>query len=377
MPPNNPDRRSPGRCRYAIAALGVALWVVQTAQGHVISIVRGAATVHRDRIEVELTINAEDFVHYCGMVAVPGRPLSVDAVERAAARHADHLLEHFIIRNADGERLSGKLISLRTHESAVEVSRESRPHSSHIVYSLEYALIRPPPFLSFQQTIGAGDAGLPSQLYLDVRAAADERGTTLRLTSGGNLETLRLQWPDADSGSRPMIVGPLEELKFIGARMEIGDTSTRIEVDVPMPLLDMFLAIPRAERDFLDPEEQSAGRRAIEQFFRSRLALRIDGQTAEPRDAAISFFGLNAGESTDRSLRLSAWTTRVRATLSYSSSAPPRDAELRWTLFNAAVLEARAVVACENRESVHRLSTYEPILHWRRESMNGNAGVSP
>lgn len=307
-------------------------------------------------------------MHYYGAPAAPGHPYSDDAIDRAAVRHADHLLEHFIIRNAGSERLSGKLVSRRTEASADEPSRDGRPRAPRIVYCLQYALKVPPRFLSFQQTLGAGDAALPSQLYLDVRGAGAEKATTLRLTSGGNLETLRFRWLDAgSSGAPPEIIGPLEALKSIGARLQIDDTETRVQIDLPLPLLETFLNLRRTDRDFLEPSEQRAAQRAVQEYLRGRLPMQINGGSVEPHEVSLAFLDMEplGAANPARTRRRSAWTTRVRVVQSYSTTSKPQAIELRWTLFNPIVLEVQAVIACGNRESVHRLSTYDPILRWK------------
>ncbi|HKQ48269.1 MAG TPA: hypothetical protein VJZ71_09395 [Phycisphaerae bacterium] len=333
---------------------------------HVISIVHGTALVFPDRIDVELTVNAEDFVHYYGASAAQGDSRSDAAIERAAVRHADHLFEHFIIRDVDGERLSGRVVSFDT--IPVEAaSTENGSRHSRIVYLLEYSLTAPPRYLSFQQTLGSGDAGLPSQLYLDVRTEDNEESTALRLTSGGNVETLKLHWPNgARSGDRSEIVGPLEELKSIATRVEIDDAGTRVLIDLPVPLLETFLPVRRTGRDFLESSEHLAAQRAIEEFLHGRLPMQINGRHVEPHATSLNFLDLepDGAANSARRQRRSAWTTRVRVVQSYPTLSMPQAIELQWTLFNPLVLEVQAVIACGHRESIHRLSTYDPILRW-------------
>lgn len=351
---------------WAIAVLCLSGLGSQPAQAHVISILHGTASVLTDRIDVELTVNAEDFVHSYGASADPGHSQSGEPIDRAAARHAVQLLEHFIIRSADGERLSGRLVSRRAKASADVPSREVRLRAPRIIYGFQYVLNIPPRFLSFQQTLGAGDVALPAQLYLDVRAGDSGVSTTLRLTSGGNLETLQFRWPDA-AGAAPKIIGPLEELKSIAARFEIDEAETRIQIDLPLPLLETFLPLRRADRDFLDPSEQQAARSVVQEFLRGHLPLHINGHSAAPRDVSVAFLTLDSTEAAAGALqRVSAWTTRVRAIQSYATSSMPQAIELRWTLFNPLVLEVPAVIARGHQESTHRLSTYQPTLLWKR-----------
>jgi len=49
--------------------------------------------------------------------------------------------------------------------------------------------------------------------------------------------------------------------------------------------------------------------------------------------------------------RLSAWTARVGAILTYSTKGAPGHVELKWTLFNNVMLAARAVVFAYDKGS--------------------------
>jgi hypothetical protein len=333
---------------WIAAAIGLVASFAHPASAHVISIIRGTAVVHAERLEVVLEVNPEDLVHYYG---------SGEITPRAADRHAEHLLEQFVIRDADGDRVMGRVASVRTATSDKSAPRR-------FVYSLEYALASAPEYLTFQQRIGAVDAGLRSQLYLLVRTAGASVTTILRLTSGGNTETLQLQWPDNGSiGARPGIAGPVEELKSVRVRMDVREDGVNLQVDVPFPIMETFLPLRRDRQDFLETGEQEAARLAIQRFLDRRFPLRINGQSAEPHDSAIAFVQLNPA---GRAQRLSAWTTRVRAHLSYPSPELVREVEMGWTLFNAAVLEVQAVVNCNGQETDRRISTYEPDLRWVR-----------
>jgi hypothetical protein len=346
--------------RAAVAAVGLAWALAQPANGHVISIIRGSAVVHRDRAKVELEVNPEDFTHFYGIRAGLGNSASRDVTQRAADRYAQGLLQQFIIRDSDGERVAGRLESMR-------MAAPGDLPAQRFVYFLEYALKTAPGYLSFQQRIGDGDARLPSQLYLVVRAEGSEDAKTLRLTSGGNVETLGFQWPEQGSpGARPGIIGPVEELKSVSARLEVRDDGVQLHVDIPLPLMETFVPQHRDQQDFLETGEQEAAQRGIRRFLEGRFPLRINGGPVEPSKMAIAFVELDSPElkRAGPAQRLSVWTTRVRAKLSYPSPLQVRELELDWTLFNAAVLEVQAVVSCDGRESTRQISTYEPKLHW-------------
>ena len=63
--------------------------------------------------------------------------------------------------------------------------------------------------------------------------------------------------------------------------------------------------------------------------------------------------------------RLSAWTTRVAASLRYPAR-KPRSVSVEWGLFNNAVLSAHALVVAGGQCAEHRFSTYNPSYAWSR-----------
>jgi hypothetical protein len=339
------------------------------AHAHVISIGRGWVVVHPDHLRVEWKVATEDFVHDYGLGTTPARPLTSAAIRRVAARHADYLLKRLIIRDSEGNRLFGKLVS-RTTDPALNANLDrERLLSLRITYVFEYKLKRSPRYLAFQQSPDEGTVESPSQLYLDVSLAGTRRSKIIQLTNGGNVETLKFNWPDVDGG-RPTIVGPIKELKSVLAYIDVADDGVRVTLEVPLPVLETFLHVDRADRDFLEVSEQMTATPRLVAFFRNRTSISINGPVAEPSRARLEFLGADSsGPDTNRpSVRLSTWMTRVRFIQSYEPNSRPERIELRWNVFNPAVLVAEVLVTCGSQRSAHRISTYEPTLRWARSA---------
>ena len=62
--------------------------------------------------------------------------------------------------------------------------------------------------------------------------------------------------------------------------------------------------------------------------------------------------------------RLSAWTARVGAILTYSTKGAPGHVDLKWTLFNNEMLAARAVIFAYDKGSRFTFSPREPVFRW-------------
>jgi hypothetical protein len=62
--------------------------------------------------------------------------------------------------------------------------------------------------------------------------------------------------------------------------------------------------------------------------------------------------------------RLSAWTARVGAILTYSTKGAPGHVDLKWTLFNDEMLAARAVIFAYDKGARFTLYPRTPVYHW-------------
>ena len=72
--------------------------------------------------------------------------------------------------------------------------------------------------------------------------------------------------------------------------------------------------------------------------------------------------GEPGGDAAHLPRRPSAWMSRGQITAEYPSHDFPRKLDLQWTLFNASVLTAHAMVLANGRCIEHDLSVYDPHL---------------
>jgi hypothetical protein len=349
-----------------VAAIGLIPLCSRPVRAHVISIGRGTVVVYPNRLTVELKVTAEDFVHYYGLGTSSKLPLTSEVLLQLAARHAHQLQEHLIIRESEGHQLSGRLISQTMDPALSENLDGERLRSLRVTYLFEYALASTPRHLSFQQAPGEGAAALPSQLYLEARPVGSDDLQVIRLTNGGNVETLKFEWP-GDGGGRPSI-SRVDELQAVVACLDVHEVDVRVTLEIPLPMLETFLSIERADRDFLEVSEQMAAMPRLRAFFQGRNPIWINGQALNASDTKLEFLDIDSSglDKSTHSTRLGAWMTRVTVIQSYKPNSRPDQIELHWNLFNAAVLEAEAIVVCNGRRSNHRISTYEPTLRWSR-----------
>jgi hypothetical protein len=239
-----------------------------------------------------------------------------------------------------------------------------------ISFVLEYAVDRRYRYLSFQQVAIESGAAERSSVILAVRT--DEAPLrTLQLTAGGNVEVVMIQSPElhstfenSDCDQRRFVL--TEAQRTVRVTLAIEDNGARVDLYMPVGLLETWHALGRSQGDFFEIQEQVQSQKQIIRFLASHNPTAINGVRVEGRVTQVSF--LDVGEfvlpPNAHPRRLSAWTSRVHVVISYESSVTPETVELQWTLFNASVLSANAMIFA-NRDCLEiDISSYSPTLEW-------------
>lgn len=364
------------------------------SRAHTVSVVRGTVIVHCDHIVVEMELSAHDIRDIYDVQASPSAD-DESAWRDAAVRSGHRLLSDLAIRDADGVRIAGRLAAT-TLRAGGEAGRERPTHGgvpaglsamndTNVSYTFDYSVDKPPQYLTFQQLPGAGDTMPPSNLVLFVRAAAGGAGRTIQLTQRGNAETLEFAWPVESSvqggpaypGAALAPAGPPayefapgaaddDRFRSMRASIDVGDDGLRVDIHLPLVILESWRPVPRAEGDFLTPSEQAAALPGLREFFAGQNLVLINGEPVRPFVQRLVFLGPDdaLAEPASPPRRLGAWSARVGVSLSYSVGVAPQNVEIRWTLFNNAILTVPAVVTSRGESREHEFSTYAPTLSW-------------
>jgi hypothetical protein len=362
------------KARPALAVIGLVT-VADAARAHTFSLIRGTAVVHPDRVVVELRTVADDLDHLYPMQPDDQGRIATTLLRNTVAAHKAYLLASLVIRGAAGERLPGRVVSTQCNAPSRDSLDFHELADIMITHRFEYVTQRRPRYLTFQ-FLERPDAGLRAQVVLAVEAAGERPRRTLRLTNGGNVETLEFAWDHGETGSgsaspahpRPCAQarGDHGRLNALQAIVRVEPDGVQIDVVVPLPILETWIAVPRADRDFLEVAEQAAVRNRLREFLRGRNEVRIDGDPVSPVIAELRFLDLDAGtiDEGGSPRRLSAWTARVGVRLRYEAHSAPQQVEVLWGLFNNAVLSADAVVVVDGGCFEHRFSTYDRRFVW-------------
>lgn len=245
---------------------------------------------------------------------------------------------------------------------------------------LTYPVPAPQTLLTFQFKGEEPPARIPSQIVLLVRGPDQTEGSTLRLTSRGNAETVELCW----NSNGAAVVGPASlnsggacaadeergpaRFKDVFAEFDLGEQGVSARVLIPLPLLQTWIELQQRCEDYLEPDEQRKAVPALRDLLRHAIWAEIDGKPVSP--ASVDLMILHAdGRRTDPSnaaVPAGMWTARLEACLHLSTVDDADRVILRWRLFNNAVLRASAAIRVDGLCREHDLTTYYPIYEWKR-----------
>ena len=364
------------------ARRGVMLGLLLAApslSAHPISIVKSEALVHRDRMEMKVTVMPEDFLLVYGLYANAQSRIAIEDIAKSADKHRKYLLDGLIVRDADGSRLAGKVVNIEMSALPAEGLPVTDLMATTIVYHFEYPLAKPPTHLTFQQHFGGDSIAIPAITELVVTREGLPPEPVVCIPGDESVVTLAFDWNETSRS----VAGDYAETK---AREEekrkqdmgfssysatytfvyIQNEEVRVEILMPLLTLEMWQPIARTNADFVEVAEQRAARRTLEAFLTGQNEMTIDGVVVKPRLDRLDFYGIDFKDFAMRAepRRLSAWTARVGAILIYSSKSAPGHVELKWTLFNNEMLAARAVIFAYDKGSRFTFYSREPLFKW-------------
>jgi hypothetical protein len=355
------------------------LLAVPPLPAHPISIISCEALVRRDRMEMKIAVMPEDFLLVYGLYANAQSRIATDDITHSAEKHKKFLLDGLIVRDEDGNRLQGKVLGLEMPALPAEGLPVTDLMATTIVYRLEYPLAKPPAHLTFQQHFGGDAIMLPAIVDLVVTREGLPPEPATRIPADENVETVSFDWNET---ARP-VTGDYAEIK---AREEekrkqnmgiasysathtfvyIQNEEVRVEILMPLLTLETWQPLARSNADFIEVSEQTAARGPLESFFTGQNELKIDGVAVKPKWERLDFYGVDFKDfaMSAEPRRLSAWTARVGAILTYSTKGAPGHVELKWTLFNNEMLAARAVIFAYDKASRFTFYPLQPVFRW-------------
>ncbi len=326
----------------------ITLGAPTTAAPHPVSLSSAIVELSSKQVRVELQIMLEDLVLYHGLSADGDMKYDTKALNEAAEKHRKFLSDYFTILDVDGNKIPGKLES----DSFDQIGDSAVPQAELMKRSVSYLFSftlekESPQFLTFLQTFGGPKSALPS--VMDLYITRNEIFEESAQISFNRPHTVKINWQRNPEGKKQSLA-ELRKLRKeqLRERLGIGSYSglysflyinrfeVRHEILIPVTTLEQFLPLPRASQEFLEVDEQTALRPAVEQFFKTHGKVLIDDQEIEPQVQRVSFFSL---EIADFALnadprKIGVHQGRVGVIVSYPSKKVPKKVDVQWDTFS-------------------------------------------
>jgi len=375
----------------ALAFWLLVLTAIQ-AHAHPISLSTANVEVSRDKITARLEVMCEDFVMLYGYTADQDNYIAKANLVEGIRRHIELLLRDFMIRDREGQFLSGKLENIESPAIPQRGVSVEDLMKTKVVYQFGYAVTKPAEYLTFQQKIGSGSGMfIPSVMQLTVRQAGGEALPVVALTGEGEVQTYAFDW-SGTGGAKRQAGGTtdkameqasgnmgIESYGAVYAFVYVEPAEIRVEILMPLLTLETWTEVPRRDRDFLEVAEQRAASPALKEFFGSHNQVVIDGLGVRPVVRWLDFYGVDFKDFAVAAepRRLSAWTARVGVILTYSTKGPPDQVGITWDLLNPKVLSARAAVFAGQDAKNCQFTRYQPTFTWKKPGLPPPPEIAP
>lgn len=350
------------------------------AIAHPISLSSTIVDIQEDKLLVDMEIMLEDLVLYHGLTADGEMKFSAASLLEAAKKHRQFVLDYFTILNASGNRLTGTIES----EELAQIEAIGVAQSEIMRRSIGYKIVYPlkdqkPTFLTFEQNFGGDRSALPALMDLHLLQAGLLVENPTQITCG-RPHTIKLDWLRKSDGVRENFI-ELRKKREEQFRDRLGISSytglfsflyitrfeVRHEVLIPLLTLEQWLPVPRKDAEFLEIEEQSAARDAIEKFFREKNLVTINGQSVEGKLTRLNFFTLDINDFALNAepRRVSVHQARVGVILTFPSRQSPKSASVNWETFSQYAPSIRSVVLIGNEPpSPHYFYSKSTTFEW-------------
>jgi hypothetical protein len=365
-----------------------------TLVGHPISMTQTDAYATRTSLKIAIDLFVEDLFLFHGLEPTNDNYLAAADIKSAVEKHKVFLLERFVVRDAAGEPIAGKVIAVEMGEMDPKGIPMTELMAHSLVYRLEFALPAGCEFLTFTQTMGTTSFGFPAIMLLRLKQEGSEVPYVAEMRSN-EPHTVRLDWDhpplaaDAsekeweawDAKRREQSLG-ITSYSSVYSFLYVEDFEVRHEVLVPLLTLEGSVPLERKEPDFLDVDEQESAKPAIAAFFQRANPIKIDGIAVTPVVDRIDFFGLDFKDFAQKAdkRRVSMVNARVGIILSYPlhtrekvkpveepakpAMSGPKSVELTWDFFNKFVFGAQTIVFAFETTHSQFFSPYQKTYQW-------------
>lgn len=335
----------------------IALFFPVISEAHPISVSQENVYVTRDKVVISMQIYVEDLYFFQKLEPDKENIISEEKIKKAIEKHKQFLLDRLLVRDINGEKLKGKVVSVDDSSIKPQGVAMTDLMQFTLVFQIEYALATPPEFLTFSQQLVDSNAGFPAMVQFNLKQEGSETPYAVSMKPR-EPQTIRFNWdhpplaPDASEADwqkwlkerREETLG-ITSYGTIYSFLYIEDFEVRHEILIPLATLESFFTLERKDDDFLTVEEQTASRKTIEAYFAKVNPVEIDGIKVKPVISRLDFYGLDFTDFAKpaKKKKVSIANARVGIILTYSTKGTPDKVKMTWDMFNRSVWSVEAV----------------------------------
>lgn len=337
--------------------------VSRRSEAHPISITSATVDVKDRSVAVEIQILLEDLVLYHRLKSGADYRYSVADLNQAAEKHREFLLKYFSVRDTAGNRVTGTITDM-DNATLTEGVLQGELMTKSIIYRLEFLMKPRQEFLTFTQTFGGPQAGLPAVMDLMLLQNGILIETPMQLTLGQPY-TAKFDWnnpptrpPKGLAELRRKRAEQLEQRLGIGSYgglysfIYVNPAEVRHEILIPLLTFEQWVPIKRRDPEFLEVDEQEAAREEITEFFKSQNPVMLDNVIVKPELTRLNFFSLDINDFALNAepRRVSVFQARLGVILAYTADRPPSEIGMKWETFNQYATFLRSIVLINDED---------------------------
>lgn len=348
---------------------------------HPISMSDAVVNVKPTAVTVDLQVMVEDLVLYHELQAGEDKAIAQADILAAAKKHKKFVLDGLHIIGPDGQRLPGKIKSVNSSRVPKAGVAQVDIKSTTITFLIEHALDAPPNFITIMQKFGGEDAVLPALMDCTILQADVLLDRPVPLVSG-QTQSAKFDWENPPKNARSFRELREQRQKRMSERLGITsysglysflyitESEVRHEILVPLLTLEKWVPIARKKPDIVSVKEQLAAGRRIEDYFRRRNPIKIDGIRVRPTLSRLSFFGLDINDfaMNAKARDVNVYQARVGMILTYSSKGWPSTVDMTWETFHRHASFLRSVILAGNDKPEIRMFVADDAeFHWKSD----------
>lgn len=335
-----------------LVALVMAVGTSGILNAHPLAVTSCDVQVSESKIAVTLNILVADLVIYQNLKPKDnGKYYDYTETIEAGKIHQSFLLDYFIVRDEDGKRLDGEITNIDFSALDGKKATGVRPVEAMryaIDYTIEYPLEAPPEFLNFSQIFGGENNPQPETMELLVhrdgvlvelsQKIGPKVPHIVRFDWSQPAEPIPNDWKIRKKRAEQQMLESLGMPQFSGvySHLYIEDAEVRMEIILPLVILETFLPFEKKDPDFLEVTEQLEARKKIESWFKTKHPVVIDGKRVIPELYRVDYFPLETRDfmAPPKIERVSTYNSRIGIIARYPVSKTPDKIRYQWDGFS-------------------------------------------